>query len=126
MFKKILVASAALSCVAFFATPSFALKGIQALDQCVKTPGCQVDGYKDGAITILGAGGGMIICASLEAECTVHKAARDEPKKRREYQVPQSIVSSGSDTGVPGTGSGGGQTFYQAAPINLGGGGQIQ
>ena len=113
MFKKILAASAALSCVGFFATPSFALNGVEALDMCVKnaTSGCKVSSSPAGDIIIEGGAGGTVFCLTLESECSVlEKVVGSSGKPRKEYQVPESIVSSGSssgDTGVPGTGGGG-------------------
>ena len=129
MLKNILVAAAVIGTFASISTPSFALKGVQAMEQCVQntTNGCSFMVDEDnGSITIL-AGTTMIHCASLNDDCEVLGKGVKPKRSAKDYVVPEGLTSSGSgsgDTGVPGTGSGGGQTFYQAATINLGG--QIQ
>jgi hypothetical protein len=129
MLNKTLIASTALVVLSLTSTPSFALIGIEAVQQCVMNApkGCDIASDPGGNI-IINTANGMISCASLQAECTVMKGAADNPKPRKEYQVPESLTSSsgGSDTGVPGTGAGSGPVVWQAVPFNPGGGGQIQ
>jgi hypothetical protein len=121
MPKKTLIVSALLTAATMFATPSFALSGAEALDQCVKnaTRGCKVRSTTGGEIIIDGGQGGEVYCPSLVDDCMViqEKIVGTSGRPRKEDQVPESVISgSGGDTGVPGTGSGEGHSFGTAGP----------
>ena len=112
MLKNILATGAVIAVLPFFVTPSFALKGIEALDQCVQNTlgGCRVLSSPAGDIRIDGGAGGTLHCPSLEEDCIV-VGKEVKGARKTEYQVPESLTSGGGnsgDTGVPGTGSGGG------------------
>lgn len=123
MQKTIIWAGLAIAVATLFATPSFALKGIEALDQCVKNSarGCVINQTGPHGIVLTGPGGELVDCPTLESDCIVLGKTIKPKRSAKDYVVPESLTSSGSgsgggDTGVPGTGSGGGKQLGTSMP----------
>ena len=72
MLKKVLVPGL-LICSLFAVTPALALNGYDAAVKCENTPGCYVSYEDGGVIVIFGPKGGVVICTSPTAQCTVGK-----------------------------------------------------
>jgi hypothetical protein len=117
MSKTIIWAGATIAVAALLSTPSFALIGIEALDQCVKNSakGCKIlQTGGPGGIVIQAPGGELIDCPNLNFPCIVLGKSGKPKRSAKDYVAPESLGASGSsggDTGVPGTGSGGGKTL---------------
>jgi len=114
MSKTIIWAAAAVAVATLFATPSFALNGREAIDLCEKNSakGCKIiPGIPHFGVVIGAPGGEFVACPTLEDECVVLGKTTKPKRSAKDYVVPESLTSGssgGGDTGVPGTGSGGG------------------
>lgn len=76
------------------ATPSFALDGGDAVEQCQATPNCDVHVNTEGNILIQGPKGGTVWCKSSRTQCEVVRHGRVAPTQNEDEDEAVAVIKT--------------------------------